>query len=384
MTNQVENYTGAVDRGLEGVVACSSSISSIVGATLCYRGYTIEDLAAHSNFEEVVYLLWYGKLPSENDFVNFKKSIASEMTLSGHFKELLIEMAKSFPKDAHPMDYLKAAVSVQSFFDPEVNSNEVHANERKAFRLLAKMGPIVANFERLRQGKDFIEPKSDHSIAWNFLYILTGEEPSEKHVKIFDTALVLHADHGLNCSTFTARVTASSLSDLHSAIVSAIGSLKGPLHGGANTAVMETLRQIGSLDKVETFVENALVNKHKIMGIGHRVYKNGDPRAGILKKYSEELTKEAGTEELYQMSEKIEKMVADRKGLLPNVDFYSATVYDALGIKGDLFTPIFAVSRVSGWCAHVFEQYANNRIYRPRLNYTGEKGKTWSDFASRN
>jgi citrate synthase len=252
------------------------------------------------------------------------------------------------------------------------------ANRRKALRLTAKMGTLVCAFERFRKGQDLAAIDSNRSIAWNFLNMLMGKAPTVEHEKIFDTALILHADHEINCSAFSTRVTASSLSDLHSAVTSAIGTLKGPLHGGANEQVLVMLQKIGSMANVEAFITEALSGKQKIMGIGHRVYKNGDPRARILRQMSQKLTAQIGKPELYDMSVKIDETMLSKKGLMPNVDFYSATVYHSMGIPTDLFTPIFAVSRIAGWCAHAFEQYANNRIYRPRGEYKGKTGLRYS------
>ncbi len=252
--------------------------------------------------------------------------------------------------------------------------NRTEAFKHKALRLTGKMGSIVCAFEAIRNGRPILTPKKDKTIAWNFMYMLTGSEPKADHVKVFDTCLVLHADHELNCSAFATRVTASSLSDLHSAIVSAIGALKGPLHGGANEQVMIMLKKIGTIEKAQAFVKDALAAKEKVMGIGHRVYKNGDPRAAILRKMSEKMTKEMGEPHLYTMSALIDDTMQKEKGLMPNVDFYSATVYYSMGIPIDIYTPIFAVSRISGWIAHAQEQYANNRIYRPRGKWVGKTG----------
>ena len=380
---EVKIYKDAIDKGLEGVVACSTGISSIVGTTLCYRGYTIQDLAENSTFEEVIWLLWNGELPRANELENFKKELLENSKLSAPMKNQLKVLQENFPKTGHPMDYLRTAVSMQSFFDEETADISIEATRRKSMRLTAKMGSFVAAFERLRNGAEILEPVEGRGLAWNFLYQCFGKEPSEEHARIMDTALILHVDHEINCSAFSARVTTSSLSDLHSAIVSAIGTLKGPLHGGANEAVIKMLKEIGTIDKAKEFVENALAGKQKVMGIGHRVYKEGDPRAAILRKMSEKLTKDTGNAELYEMSALIDDTMYEKKGLMPNVDFYSATVYYSMGIPTDLFTPIFAASRIGGWCAHVMEQYAQNRIYRPRGEYTGPTGLTWKPAASR-
>lgn len=376
MAQAVEVYEGAVDRGLEGVVACSTGISSIVDATLCYRGYTIEDLAANSNFEEVVYLLWNDRLPTADELKAFQADVSKDMVLP----EDQVKQLKSLPtKDVHPMSWLRTATSMLALWDNEAQSDDPAARNRVAIRLLAKMGPLVALFESVRQGREFKQADPSKSMAHNFLFQLQGKEPNADMVKIFDTCLMLHADHELNCSAFSARVTISSLSDLYSAITSGIGTLKGPLHGGANEQVMRMLKKIDTVDGATKWIKEALANKEKVMGFGHRVYKNGDPRAKILRKMSEQITKINGEEKWYEMSKIIDETVQKEKGLLPNVDFYSATVYYSMGIPLDLYTPIFAVSRVSGWLAHVLEQLENNRIYRPRGKWTGKEGLKYAD-----
>lgn len=367
----VQIYEGAIDKGLEGVVACTTAISSIQGNTLNFRGYTIEDLAQNSTFEEVAFLLWNDRMPTEAELKTFHSQLVNEMELSPDYVKVL----KTLPtKNVHPMAWLRTAVSLLAQWDPDANDMGTEAFKRKSLRLAGKMGSIVCAFEAIRNGKELLAPKKDKSIAWNFMYMLTGGEPKSDHVKVFDTCLILHADHELNCSAFATRVTASSLSDLHSAIVSAIGALKGPLHGGANEQVMLMLKKIGTIEKAQAFVKDALAAKEKVMGIGHRVYKNGDPRAAILRKLSEKMTKEMGEPHLYEMSALIDDTMQKEKGLMPNVDFYSATVYYAMGIPTDIYTPIFAVSRVVGWLAHAQEQYAKNRIYRPRGKWVGKTG----------
>lgn len=383
MVEALPVYREAIDKGLEGVVACSTRVSSIEETTLCYRGYTIEDLAENSTFEEVVYLLWNDHLPKPIELAEFSAELSKEMVLKPEMKGILKALMANFPPNGHPMDFLRTAVSALSAFDPDARDMSEAANRRKALRLTAKLGTLVTAFSRLREGKDVVEPVAGKSIAWNFMHMLLGRDVSPEFVRIFDMALILHADHEINCSAFSARVTASSLSDLHSAVVSAIGTLKGPLHGGANEAVLKMLLEIGTLEKAKGFVEQALAGKQKVMGIGHRVYKHGDPRAKILQKMSARLTREAGHPELYEMSVLIDQIMQEKKGLMPNVDFYSATVYHSMGLTTDLFTPIFAVSRVAGWCAHVLEQYANNRIYRPRGEYRGKKNLTWVPPAAR-
>jgi citrate synthase len=362
-------YTGAVDRGLEGVVACSTSISTIAGTTLLYRGYTIEDLAAHATFEEVAYLLWFGQLPTADELARFQRSLDDAMALPaesfGWFHGL--------PTDVHPMDFLHAVVAGLSLHDPDANVLSYEANLRKAVRLTARLATIVAAYDRVRNGQWPLQPMPGRSIAWNFLYMLHGKEPSPRRVRQFDTCLVLHADHELNASAFSARVTSSTLSGMYSSVMAAIGTLKGELHGGANERVMRMLLEIGSPKRLDAYLDDALAAKRKVMGFGHRVYKEGDPRAAILKRMSAAITAETGRPELYEMSAALEEYMHDRKGLIPNVDFYSATVYYSMGIPIDLFTPVFAASRVAGWCAHILEQYSNNRIYRPRGNYVGPR-----------
>jgi len=372
-------YEGALDKGLEGVVACTTAVSFIVGNTLIYRGYTIEDLAAHSTFEEVIYLLWNNKLPNKSELAAISEDLNKNMTLDPAYVAVL----KTLPTNVHPMAWLRTAVSLMSHWDTDANDNSGDANARKAIRLTAKMGSIVAAFEAIRNKREIVQPKSGQSIAWNFMYMLKGSEPDAELVKVMDTALILHADHELNCSAFATRVTASSLSDMHSAIVSAIGALKGPLHGGANEQVMVMLAKIGTMEKAQQFVKDALAAKEKVMGIGHRVYKDGDPRAAILRKISQQLTKKIGKPELYEMSTLIDDTMNKEKGLMPNVDFYSATVYHSMGIPTDIFTPIFAVSRVAGWIAHANEQYEKNRIYRPRGKWQGKEGLTWKPVDAR-
>jgi citrate synthase len=363
----VTEFDGAIDRGLEGVVACSTAISTIDGTTLLYRGYPIEDLAAYTGFEEVVYLLWFGNLPDPTTLGEFAAGLRRQMALPpesfGWFHGL--------PTRVHPMDFLHAVVAGLSLHDPDANVIEEKANLRKALRLTARLGTIVAAYHRVRNGEFPLQPVPERSIAWNLLYMLQGEEPEPARVRQLDVCLVLHADHELNASAFSARVTASTLSGIYSSIMAAIGTLKGPLHGGANEQVIRMLLEIGSPERVEAYLEETLGAGRKVMGFGHRVYKEGDPRARILREMSRELTRETGHPELYEISVRLDELMQGKKGLIPNVDFYSASVYHCLGIPTDLFTPLFAVSRVAGWCAHVIEQYARNRIYRPRARYVG-------------
>lgn len=374
MATTPEIYAGAVDKGLEGVVACTTAISFIVDATLNYRGYTIEDLAANSTFEETSFLLWEGRLPKANELEAFRKELNAHMSLTPE----QVKMLQGLPtKGVHPMAWLRTAASMLALWDNEAQSTEPAAQRRVATRLVAKMGVLVALFDRTRNGKAYVAPKADKSIAWNFLYMLKGEEPDADLARDFDVCLILHADHELNCSAFASRVTASSLSDIYSAVTSAISALKGPLHGGANEQVMLMLKEIGDMATCQEWIKDALAEKKKIMGFGHRVYKNGDPRAKVLSKLSEKWTAKTGQPHWYQMSAEMDKVMQKDKGLLPNVDFYSATVYYSMGIPIDIYTPIFAVSRVSGWLAHIFEQYSKNRIYRPRGQWIGKEGLTW-------
>jgi citrate synthase len=356
-----------VTKGLEGIVATTSSVSSIIDGVLTYRGYDIDDLAVNATYEEVVYLLWYGKLPNRAELSGLLKDLSDNAEIPAQ----VIEQLRSYPKDANSMAALRTAVSMLALFDKEAHELDLETNKRIAVRLQAQLPTIVAAFARIRQGLEPIAPKAGATVAENFLYMLTGKEPDQVAIEALDKALVLHADHELNASTFAARVTVATLSDMYSGVTSAIGALRGPLHGGANEAVMAMLEEIGSMENLEGYVQDKLDNKQKIMGFGHRVYKNGDPRAKHLQKMSRELGKLTGDMKWYDMSIKIEELVTGQKGLKPNVDFYSASVYTALEIPRDLFTPIFAISRVSGWTAHILEQYENNRLIRPRAEYVG-------------
>ncbi|WP_349408120.1 citrate synthase [Pseudalkalibacillus sp. SCS-8] len=367
-------------RGLEGIVATTSSVSSIIDGVLTYRGYNIDDLADYASFEEVVYLLWYGKLPNQKELDGFKAELSKNFVLP----QQVLDMIKSFPLDKiHPMAAVRTAVSSLGLYDEEADDMNEEANSSKAIRLQAKLASIVAAFSRLRDGLEIIEPKEDLSYAANFLYMLNGEEPDEISEKAFNKALVLHADHELNASTFTARVCVATLSDIYSGVTAAIGALKGPLHGGANERVMKMLSEIGDPDNVEEYLKGALERKEKIMGFGHRVYKDGDPRAKHLREMSKQLTHITGETKWYDMSVKLDELMTNEKGLLPNVDFYSASVYHSLGLKHDLFTPIFAMSRVSGWLAHILEQYENNRLIRPRAEYTGPEKQQYVAIENR-
>ncbi|MGD6890727.1 citrate synthase [Bacillus mobilis] len=369
-----------VIRGLEGVVATTSSVSSIIDDTLTYVGYNIDDLAENATFEEVVYLLWHRKLPNEQELAKFKETVSEYYKVPG---EILTYLKQVDLKIAHPMSVLRTAISMLSLYDESAEIMDENSNYLKAVKLQAQVGTLVAAYARIRKGLDIVEPRNDLSLAANFLYMLNDREPNEVEIEAFDKALVLHADHELNASTFTARVCVATLSDVYSGITAAIGALKGPLHGGANENVMKMLTEIGEEENVESYIHNALQNKVKIMGFGHRVYEQGDPRAKHLREMSKRLCVLLGENKWYNMSIKIEDIVTKEKGLPPNVDFYSASVYHCLGIDHDLFTPIFAISRMSGWLAHILEQYENNRLIRPRADYNGPTHQVYVPIAQR-
>ena len=360
----------AAPKGLEGIVATNSSICYIDGeqGVLAYRGIDIHELADHSNFEETCYLLWFGRLPSRAELKDLQQRLAEERQID----PAIIQLLRNAPKTALPMDVLRTAVSALAFYDPDEKSNDHGANIRKAIRLSSQIAMIVAAYDRIRKGKPLVEADRSISHAANFLWQLTGSKPSPTAEKALDVALILHADHELNASTFAARVTAATLSDMHSAITSAIGALKGPLHGGANEAAFRIMDQIEreKADPLE-FVRTMLSQKKKVPGFGHRVYHTEDPRATHLRVMSRHLGQSSGQPQWYEMSEKIEKFVKAEKKLNANVDFYSASTYHVLGIDEDLFTPVFAVSRISGWAAHVIEQLDDNRLIRPRAEYMG-------------
>ena len=362
--------TAVAGKGLEGIVAANSGICFIDGdaGVLSYRGIDIHELAQKSTFEETTFLLWNGRLPNWAELNEFQ----SQLALARELDQRIIDMLRSFPTAATPMEVLRTAVSALSFYDADEADNSHDANVRKSYNLTSQIAMIVAIYDRIRKGKEVVAPDRTLSHAANFLWMLNGEKPSETAVKTMDLALVLHAEHELNASTFAARVIAATMSDIHSAITGAIGALKGPLHGGANEAVMKLLLAIEKAgeDPVE-HVKNMLANKQKISGFGHRVYKTEDPRATHLRKMSEQLGKDAGMPKWYDMSRAIELYIKADKKLNANVDFYSASTYTTLGIDIDLFTPIFAVSRIAGWAAHVIEQLDDNRLIRPRAEYIG-------------
>ena len=357
-------------KGLEGIIANESKLSNVQGleGKLCYLGYTIDDLVEHTSFEEVIYLLHNGKLPNRSEL----DGLISKLKADRNLPDGIIDFLKNAPKDDGPMDVTRTGVSMMGLYDTKGDHQNRNLNEDRAIAIIAKIPLIVAAFHRFRQGLEIVEPREDLSEAAHFLYLINGEVPSKDAAKTLDVAYILHADHGMNASTFSSRVTVATLSDMYSAITSAIGTLKGPLHGGANEGVIQMLEEIGAEDAVDTYVEGKLERKEKIMGIGHRVYKVLDPRAPHLRKMAIKLTEELGDPKWINMSERIAEMMKDRKGLNANVDFYSATVYYSLGIPTDLFTPIFAISRASGWTAQVLEQLDDNRLYRPLTDYTGQ------------
>src|SRR5579862_3800340 len=367
--------------GLEGIVAAESDICFIDGdeGLLSYQGFNIHVLAEKATFEEVIYLLWHGSLPKQSELDALKKDLVRYRPIPKEVTEFLGKVPK-----APPMDVLRTAVSMLSLYDPLERDNSIEANVEKAKKLMAQTSTIVTTFDRLRNGKPVVEGDPKLGFAANFLYTLTGNKPDDVMEHVFDIALILHADHELNASTFAARVTAATLSDIHSAVTSAIGALKGPLHGGANEDVIRMLLEAGDEKTALAHVQDMLANKKKIAGFGHRVYRTEDPRATHLRALSEELGRRTGHLNLYLTSKKIEETIKQQKGLNANVDFYSASTYYSLGIPIDLFTPIFAVSRMSGWTAHILEQYRNNRLIRPRAEYTGKPvGQKWVPIEER-
>ena len=363
-------------KGLEGIVANTTRLSDVIGdkGQLIYCGYDINELAGKVSYEEVVFLLWNNRLPTRAELEDCRKTLRGLRQLP----DGVIDFIKSAPKDANPMDVMRTGISMLGLWDRDaIKEMTPEANRERARSITAKIGVIAAYFHRARQGKSLPPVRDDLSEAAHFLYLMSGEAPSQEAADTLDVAFVLHADHGTNASTFSARVTISTLTDIYSAITAAIGTLKGPLHGGANEGVIQMLEEIGSEDKVDAFIEEQLAQKKKIMGIGHRVYKTLDPRAPHLQRMAVKLSDKLGEAKWIKMSERIAQLMKERKNLNANVDFYSATVYYSLGIPTDLFTPIFAVARCSGWCAHILEQLEDNRLFRPLSEYVGEPvGKT--------
>ncbi|GCE05714.1 citrate synthase [Dictyobacter aurantiacus] len=368
--------------GLEDIVATHSRICDLDGqlGKLSYYGVDIHDLAKFSSFEETAYLLWNGVLPTQTQLEDLRARLCAQRALPAQ----VLELMHLLPKTTTPMDVLRTAVSTLSAFDGHLDDTSAEANHRRAERLTAVMPTIVTSWEHIRHGREPIAPLSEHDHATNFLYMLTGQVPDEYTAHVLNVALVLHADHELNASTFAARVTAATLADMYAAIASAVGTLSGPLHGGANEQVIRMLLRIGEVANAEAYIEGALSRKERIMGFGHRVYRTEDPRAGFLRGMSKELGQRSGENKWFEMSQIVERVVKERKGLYVNVDFYSASVYYTMGIPIDLDTPIFACSRVAGWTAHVLEQYAHNRLIRPRAEYEGPKNVPYTPIDERN
>jgi citrate synthase len=366
-----ESHTAAAATGLRGVVVGASTVSDVVGdkGELIYQGYNIHELAKSSTFEEVAFLLWNKRLPRRAELDELKHAIGEAYAVP----KPIIDLLRQIPSEADPIDVLRTAVSALEFYDPEARDISREVSLKTSIKLTAQFPTLVAAADRIRRGLDPVEPLPDENIATNFLYMLKGEKPSEHDAHVFDVCLVLHADHELNASTFTARVVAGTLANIYASVTAAIGALSGPLHGGANTNVMKTLLEIGDIENLESFIKQALAEKRKIMGFGHAVYRTEDPRATHLRKFSKEMGERAGVTKWYEMSRKLEEVMMREKGLYPNVDFYSASTYYVMGIPLDLYTSIFAISRITGWTAHILEQYADNKLIRPRAEYVGPR-----------
>jgi len=364
--------------GLEGVIAGETAISTIAGG-LQYYGYSITDLAAGATFEEVAYLLLHGELPTEEQLADFRALLIDAATIPVEVTDFLTEI----PLHASSMDVLRTGISALAHYDPQTGENTRDANVAKAQRLLAQIPMLIAARHRVKKGLKIVEPNPELGIAGNLLWLINGKEPTPAHERAMDVSLILYAEHEFNASTFTARVVTSTQSDLHSAIVAAIGALKGPLHGGANELVLDVLNEVGSPEKAETWVRTALKEKRRIMGFGHRVYKDGDPRATILKEHCAKLAQETGSTDLEQIADVIEKIVREEKGLPPNLDWPSGRLYHYMGLEIELYTPLFVASRVAGWSAHIIEQTENNRLIRPRARYTGPEPRAFVPLAQR-
>jgi citrate synthase len=381
MSDKTNELAGTSVAGLRGVAAATSSISDVDGekGELIYQGYNIHDLAKHSTFEEVVFLLWNKRLPDVSELDGLKRSLSEVHDVPNE----VIELLKQFPRAADPIDVLRTAISALEFHDPASRDLSRDSTVRTAIKLTAQFPTIVAASDRIRKGLEPIKPNPSFNIPTNFLYMLRGEVPSEQEARVFDVCLVLHADHELNASTFAARVVAGTLASVYAAVTAAVAALSGPLHGGANTNVMKTLLAIGEVGNVESYIKKALSDKRKIMGFGHAVYRNEDPRATHLRRFSKEMGERAGNTKWYEMSRRIEEVMMREKGLYPNVDFFSASTYYMMGIPLDLYTPIFAVSRISGWTGHILEQYADNKLIRPRAEYVGPRDVSYAPIESR-
>jgi citrate synthase len=376
-----ESASTAAAAGLRGVVAAQSAIGDVNGeqGILIYQGYNIHDLAENSTFEEVVFLLWNGRLPKQDELA----SLTSQIRANYQVPSEVIDMMRTFPKNADPMDVLRTAVSSLDFYDPDGHGTDREAAMDAAVKMTAQMGTIAAAWDRIRNGNEVIAPDTNLSIAENFLYMLRGEKADADEARIFDVCLILHADHELNASTFTTRVVSGTLAGMYGAVTAGIAALAGPLHGGANTNVMKMLIEIDDPSKIDTWLDEALASKRKIMGIGHAVYKTEDPRATWLRRYSKQMAEKKGESKWFQMSQRIEQLMLEKKGMYPNVDFYSASTYYLMGIPLDLYTPIFAVSRISGWTGHILEQYANNKLIRPRAEYIGARDLKYTAISDR-
>jgi 2-methylcitrate synthase len=382
MSDKANAPTATSAAGLRGVSAATSSISDVNGekGELIYQGYNIHDLAKHSTFEEVIFLLWNKRLPTASELAQLTKALRQSYAIPAE----IVDLMKRFPRESDPVDVLRTSVSALEFYDPKARDISRENAVSTAIRLTAQFPTLVAAWDRIRKGLQPVEPNPDLNIATNFLYLLKGEIPTETDARIFDIALILHADHELNASTFTARVVAGTLADMYASVTAAIAALSGPLHGGANTNVMKTLLEIGELQNAEPYIKKALAEKRKIMGFGHAVYKTEDPRATHLRRFSKEIGERSGDTKWYEMSRKIEEVIMREKGLYPNVDFYSASLYYMMGIPLDLYTPIFAVSRISGWTGHILEQYADNKLIRPRAEYVGARNMVYVPINQRN
>jgi citrate synthase len=369
------------EAGLRGAVVGNTRLSSINGdeGKLIYRGLDIADLARHSTFEEVTYILWYGALPTSDNLRTFR----ADLTANREVPPEILSLLKSMPRDAVPMDVLRTAVSGLGLYDPAADDHSSTATLSKALRLTAAFPTILASYYRFSTGRTPVTPRADLDTAANFLYMMFDAEPTPLAARVLDVSMVLHADHGMNASTFSSIVTAATLSDIYSAITSAIGTLKGPLHGGANEGVIDNLLEIGEIDRVDGWVAAKFAAHEKIMGFGHAVYKSYDPRAAELKAMAKDVGAAAGTTKWFEMTEAMERAVWEQRQLYPNVDLYSASVYHTLGIPTTYFTPVFAMSRVAGWCAHVLEQYADNKLIRPRAQYVGARGVAYTPIADR-
>ncbi|MBL9118390.1 MAG: citrate synthase [Phycisphaerae bacterium] len=374
----------AWDKGLANTIAAETEMSFIDGGKgiLEYVGIDIDSLARNSTYEETVFLLWNRRLPKKDELAAFERALRAEYELAPEIYNLIATL----PKSTTPMHALRTLVSALATVDPTADDHSIEGSQLKALKLVAKTPALIANFDRHRSGKPFAKPDASQNIAGSFLTMLTGQKPTDAMNRALDVCLILHADHGLNASTFAARVTIATLSDMYSAMTTAVGTLKGPLHGGANEEVMVMLNEIGTIDRVDAFVKAKLAKKELVMGFGHRVYKTTDPRATYLKTFSKQVATDTGNEKLYEMSRTIEDLMAAEvgsKGIWPNVDFYSATTYHSLGLRLDLFTPMFAMSRMAGWSGHCIEQLRDNRLIRPQASYIGPHAAKYVPIAER-